>query len=172
MIQVFTKYTFWFILIMIMQLLVINNIFVYNMLHPYIYIWFILLLPVNIPMWAILILGFASGLIVDIFFYTPGLHASATVFLAFVRPFLLRLFPPKVDIKNDTSPHISSLGATNFALFLLISIVIHHAVLLFTEVFGFDEVGRTALRIIINTSITFSLLFIAEILFFPTKERI
>jgi len=61
-------------------------------MNPYIYILFILLLPANTNRSLLLIIAFFTGLTVDFFAHTLGLHAAASVFIAYLRPGTIRLF--------------------------------------------------------------------------------
>jgi rod shape-determining protein MreD len=74
-----------FILLILFQVLLFNNIQFSGYVNPYVYIMFILLLPVEIPSWLLLLLSFATGLIMDFFSGSPGMHTSATVFAGFIR---------------------------------------------------------------------------------------
>ena len=71
------KNIFRFIILVLVQVLVLNNIQFLGYINPYIYILFILSLPVRTPRWASLLLAFVLGLTIDIFANTPGMHASA-----------------------------------------------------------------------------------------------
>ena len=73
---------FSFIVLILLQVLVLNNVQFLGFLNPYIYILFILSLPVKFPRWITLILGFVLGLIIDVFSNTIGTHAFATVLIA------------------------------------------------------------------------------------------
>ena len=73
---------FSFIVLIVLQVLVLNNVQFLGFLNPYIYILFILSLPVKFPRWITLILGFVLGLIIDVFSNTIGTHAFATVLIA------------------------------------------------------------------------------------------
>jgi hypothetical protein len=56
---------------------------------------FILFLPMKMfPPYAVL-LGFSVGMAVDFFYGSPGIHASAGAFSAFVRTVILAAFAPK-----------------------------------------------------------------------------
>ena len=83
---------FSFIVLILLQVLVLNNVQFLGFLNPYIYILFILSLPVKFPRWITLILGFVLGLIIDIFSNTIGIHAFATVLIAFFRAGIIKLF--------------------------------------------------------------------------------
>ena len=60
-----------FIVLVLMQVLVINHIRLGGYVHPCIYLIFIMLLPINMPGWQLLLLGFGLGFSVDLFTGTP-----------------------------------------------------------------------------------------------------
>jgi len=67
MINSVIRYTVIFILLVLLQILLFNNIQFSGYVNPYVYIMFILLLPVEIPSWLLLILAFFTGMTIDIF---------------------------------------------------------------------------------------------------------
>ena len=60
-----------FVVLVLFQVLVVNHIRLGGYVHPYIYLIFIMLLPINIQNWQLLLLGFGLGLTVDLFTGTP-----------------------------------------------------------------------------------------------------
>lgn len=94
MIEIIPRNIFRFIVLVLIQVLILNNIEFSGYINPFLYVLFILLLPFETPAWLLLVSGFALGLTVDLFMNTPGLHAAATVLTAFVRPFVLRILLP------------------------------------------------------------------------------
>ena len=93
-----------FILLILLQVLLFNNIQFSGYVNPYIYIMFILLLPVEIPTWLLLILSFFTGFIIDIVSGTPGMHTSATVLAGFVRPYVLLITSPSDGYETGVDP--------------------------------------------------------------------
>src|SRR5664280_2081310 len=91
-----------FILLILLQVLLFNNIQFSGYVNPYVYIMFILLLPIDIPSWLLLILSFVTGLIIDFFSGSPGMHTSATVLVAFIRPYILRIVSPSDGYESVT----------------------------------------------------------------------
>jgi len=61
------KYPLRFALLVLLQVLVLNNINLGGYIHPYIYILFILLLPVSMNKNLVLFIAFFTGLTVDYF---------------------------------------------------------------------------------------------------------
>lgn len=87
--------------------------------------------------------AFFLGLTVDIFSDTPGMNAAATVALAFLRPTFLRLFVPR-DAFENIVPSIKSMGIVPFLKYLVVSVFIHHAILLTIEFFSFAHIWNVA----------------------------
>jgi len=79
-----------FVLLVLLQVIILNKINFLGYINPYLYIMFILILPVNYPNWQVIILGFLLGLSIDIFEDTGGIHAAACLVISYLRPGLLR----------------------------------------------------------------------------------
>jgi len=158
MLSTILKYSGIFILLLIMQVLLMNNIQFSGFVNPYIYILFILLLPFESPSWLILIISFFTGMIIDITSGTPGLHTSATVFAGFIRPYVLKLVSPREGYEQGDIPGIRAYGFRWFISYVLIIVFFHHMALFYLEVFRFDFFFRTLLRVLLSTG--FTLLFI------------
>jgi len=103
-----------FILLLLLQVLVFNNMNLGGYLTPAIYVLFILLLPQSINKSMLLILGFGTGLTIDLFLNTPGLHAGATVLMAFARPGIIRLFFRNLEFSSGEAPDVLKLGLGGF----------------------------------------------------------
>ena len=152
------KYTGIFILIILIQILVMDNIGFSGYVNPYIYILFIILLPIQSPAWLILLLSFLTGLTVDLFEVTPGLHTSATVFAGFIRPYILRIIAPHDGYESGNLPGIGPYGFRWFLLYVSLIVGLHHFFLFYIEVFRFAHFFQTLARVIISS--LFSILFI------------
>ena len=74
-----------FLIVVLVQVLVMNNIQISGLIIPYVYILFILLMPFETPKWLLLINAFLLGLSIDFFSHTLGMHAAASVFIAWIR---------------------------------------------------------------------------------------
>lgn len=82
----FLEYLAVFLLLVVLQEFVFDNINLGGVVNPYIYIMFIIMLPLDTPGWLLLLLGFGTGAAVDFMSGTPGLQAVSSTWLAFVRP--------------------------------------------------------------------------------------
>lgn len=158
MIKDFWKYVVMFVVLVIVQVLVLNNIQISGFINPYIYILFVLLLPFNIPGYLLLALSFITGITIDIFGNTPGIHAGATVLLGFIRPALANLISSRELIEKGTTPNMIQLGFASFIKYVIIAVLIHHLVLFFAETFSFADILETIVRWVLSS--LFSILII------------
>jgi rod shape-determining protein MreD len=164
MINSILRYGLIFILLVLLQVLVFNNIQFSGYINPYVYLMFILLLPVEIPAWLLLLLSFITGVIIDYFSGSPGIHSSATVLAGFVRPYVLRVISPRDGYDSGASPSMISYGFRWFLTYTLIIVLVHHTALFYFEVFRLTDFFRTMLRVILSS--LFSIIFILLIEFY------
>lgn len=163
MISHLPRYLFNFVFFTLIQVLVLNNIQLSGYVNPYLYILFIITLPFEIPGWLLLILGFSSGIIVDVFSNTPGMHASATVFMSFLRPYVLRLFAPREEYQPGTIPTMGYYGFGWFFRYAFILVLSHHLFLFYIEVFSLTHFFSTLLRVLSSTVFTLLLILVAQL---------
>jgi rod shape-determining protein MreD len=156
------RYGVLFIVLVLLQLVLFNNIQFSGYVNPYIYIMFILILPVELPSWGLLMLAFLLGIIVDFFSGSPGMHSSATVFAAFIRPSVLRIVAPRDGYVAHAQPAMSSYGLKWFVVYAALMILIHHLVLFYLEVFRFTDFFRTLLRVLLSSFFTLAFVVIIE----------
>lgn len=142
-----------FLVLVIVQIFVLNNIQFLGFVNPYLYILFLLLLPVKFPRWLSLLLGFALGLIIDSFLNTPGVHTSASVLVAFIRLPILRLFTTIEEGANPT-PSIKQFGVLGFTQYVTWLVLLHHATVYMIENFSVTGIAIILLKVLVNTVVT------------------
>ena len=158
-----------FVLLVLLQVLVLNNMNLGGYINPYVYILFILLLPAAMNKVGVLFLAFLTGLTIDIFGNTPGLHAAASVFLAYARPSVLRLFFQNVEFAGSDEPGPSKIGLGGFFRYTLVLVLLHHTVLFFLEVMSFTHFLFTVYSILLSTLATVLLIMIL-VMFFSKRK--
>ncbi|MBC7383488.1 MAG: rod shape-determining protein MreD [Bacteroidia bacterium] len=168
-IDLFT-YLFRFILIVLFQLLVINNIELSTYINPYIYIVFILTLPVDMKPWLVVLISFFTGMVMDTFSSTPGLHMASCVFMGYVRIFYLRFATSKEDFSGSIKPTVSRKGVVWFLVYATMLTFLHHLVLFYLEIYGFNEFFRTLTRIIFSTVFSVLLITVGQLLFYRVAK--
>jgi len=162
MINSIIRYFVTAIVLLLLQLLLFNNIQFSGYINPYVYIMIILLLPPAMPSWLILVISFLTGLIVDLFMGSPGMHASATLLAGFSRPFVLRLIAPRDGYDTASDLSMAVYGFRWYLVYSAIIVIIHHTALFYLEVFGFSGFFRTLLRVILSSVFTLAFILLAE----------
>lgn len=148
------KYTGFFVLLIVLQLLIFNNIEFSGYVNPFVYVMFILILPVSIPSWILLLLSFMTGFVIDIFSGTMGVHVFATVLAGFVRPRVLALNVTSEVTEADMSPSSYKNGLRWFLVYTVTVVLVHHLALFFIEIFTFRNFFHTLLRVLLSTTVT------------------
>ncbi|MDL2227422.1 rod shape-determining protein MreD [Odoribacter sp. OttesenSCG-928-L07] len=160
-----------FAIVVILQILIFNNIRLFGYYNPYIYLIFLLSLPVHTKNWLLLVLGFITGFTIDVFSGVLGLHAAACVLACATRPFLIKLFHNVKEIKQGVYPEISWFDIKSFVLYTLLFVFIHHLALFFLDVFTLQHFFRTLFLVIINTLITSSFVMIDQFIFHTRGKK-
>ncbi len=162
---------FRFIFLVAIQVLVLNHIQWSGYFNPYVYILFILMLPLETPRWLLLVLALFIGLTIDMFGNTSGMHAAASVFVAFARPGILRLIAPRDGYEAETSLTPQVMGLKWFITYVSILVFLHHLVYFYVEVFRFSEFFITLLKAILNSAITVIIILLGQFLFGRSTKR-
>jgi len=158
MIKILSRNILRFIALLLIQVLLLNNIQFSGFFNPYMYVLFILLLPFETPNWVLLVSAFVLGLSIDLFSNTMGMHTSATVFMAYLRPHVLKIIAPRDRYETGSYPRIYYYGLTWFLKYSIILIFAHHFFLFYIEVFRFSGFFTTLTRVILSS--IFSILFV------------
>ncbi len=161
-----------FILLILLQVLVLDNIPFQGFIIPYVYVLFILLLPFQINRSALLLLAFGTGLVIDVFGNTLGLHTAALVFIAFLRPGVLRFYFPRLETDPNDEPGIAKLGFSGFFRYAFTLILIHQFTLTFLELFSFRHFFHALYEVGLNAAVTTLVVLIVELLFAKRKKRL
>ncbi|MGB4204042.1 MAG: rod shape-determining protein MreD [Bacteroidales bacterium] len=159
-----------FLLLVLFQVLVLNNIRFAGYANPYLYILFILMLPYETPGWLLLIISFITGFTIDLFSAQQGIHTAATVFAGFLRPGILKLVLPKQDSVPGNYPSLQAMGMQTFLTYSVILVIIHHFSLYLLEIFRFSEIFRTMLRTGLSSLLTLLLIIITQYLFYFKRQ--
>lgn len=160
-----------FILLLATQVFLLKNIGYYNLSVPYLYILFILLLPFNIPNGLLFLLAFISGLTVDVFYDTLGLHALACSVMAFVRIVYISITVHRDGFDNEPEPRLGIMGFRWFVFYAVILAFFHHLILFTFEAFRISEFGFTIIRVLLSALLSTILILVTEFVFYRTKVR-
>lgn len=158
-----------FILLLLLQILIFNHFNVSGWLNPYVYVLFVLMLPMTYSRATVLILAFVMGGCIDIFENSGGVHIAATVFLGWIRRPLLRVATQKrgVDFENL---RIGRLTLSNFAIYAIVGVFIHHFLLFLIESSQLRDIGTVMVRTVVSTGFTFIFVMMVHLWNFRKKD--
>jgi rod shape-determining protein MreD len=157
-----TIYRFkWFVGLVLVQVLILNQMHISGYATPFLYIYFILKINSKVGRNELMLWSFMLGLAVEIFGNTPGMNAAAATCLAFSRSSLLRLATLRSEDEGFV-PGIKSLGVSSFSRYTLLASALFCTVLLLIDTFSFFHFGRLILKIIASTISTLIFIFCAE----------
>jgi len=160
-----------FLALVFLQVFLLKNLPLYNFPIPYLYILFLLLLPFGIPNALLFGLAFITGLTIDAFYDTPGLHAAACVILALVRIIFIRLTVSKDGFDNEPEPTLGIMGFRWFFTYAITLTLVHHFFLFTIEYFSFSGLGYTLGHFLTSSIFTVVLMLISGSIFYTRKER-
>lgn len=158
-----------FITLVLLQVLILNHMFFLGYATPFLYIYFLIKLPVTYNRNLVVLLGFLMGITIDFFCFTPGLNAAATTFAAFMRYPIQRMFFDKEEFEH-LELKLSALGQT-FIKYAIAMVLMHHIALICLEYFSFFNVKTIMIRIISSSLLTFVIIFAIEGFSIKRKRR-
>ncbi len=154
-----------FLVLIPLQVFVLDNINLGGYVNPYLYILFILLLPFETPGWLLLFSSFAMGISIDIFSGTHGIHAAASLIIAYLRPFISRSITSSREFESGMQPSIRDMGLRWFLTYSGLLILIHHFALFLIEAFKWPGFLELFQRTLYSSLFTLALVLISEYLF-------
>lgn len=152
-----------FILLILLQVTILSNINFLGFINPYLYVFFILLLPLNLDHWKVIIYSFLIGIIIDVFQDSGGINAAASLVAAYLRPNVLK-FAFGVSYEFQTIKFYQTPLAQRLTYILLI-VFIHHFVLFSFAYFNFTYILEILENTLFSGIFTVLLVVISMILF-------
>lgn len=172
------KIIFRFIIIVLIQVLILNKINLvwwtspsgFPMFTPYIYPLFIFLLPFETPIWSLLLYGFVLGITIDSFTNTAGMHAAATVFMAYLRTNAISaLLPRNMSEYVGQQPSVKNMGWSPFLVYSGFLLAVHHLVYFTFEMWNVAGFSTILLKTVAS-GLTSMLFIVVYILLFTRQN--
>lgn len=160
-----------FVLLVLIQVIIFNRIALFSLGLAFVFIYFIIKLPVNLSPAKVVFFAFLIGFVIDIFQDTPGVNALACTCLGALRRPIMRLYIPREEDIVHSTPSIRTLGASVFAKYLL-TMVLAYCLLVFSiEAFTFFNPMILLARVVASTLLTSVLLIAFDSLSLPSRSE-
>lgn len=160
-----------FFIYLLLQVLIFKNVVLFHTAFCFVYVAYILLLPVDTNTMLLMAIGFFMGFIVDIFYDSLGMHAFACVLIMYVRNYWLNLITPQGGYDSNVTPSLVMGGTQWFVMYAAPLVFLHHAILFYIEAGGFGLFWFTLWKVIASTLFTVLVIVIIQYLF-PEKRRL
>ncbi len=156
-----------FILFILIQVYVLDKIpHLHRFIVPYIYFLFILWLPHSTPRLMLMVIALVTGLSLDYFKMTPGLHAAACVLIAYLRPFVITILSPKDSTEfSHKEPSPRGMSWSPYLVYAFILTLLHHTYLVLLEWLQFGNILFFLVKVLATTAISMLLIITTELLF-------
>ena len=155
---------------MLMQLLVLNYVYLGGYIMPILYVLFILMLPTTIKRIPLLLIAFFTGLLVDIMSGALGFHALACLVVAMARILFADRILTRGENTEVLTPGIHTVSPQYFVSYLLLMYGIFYFVFFTAELFSFRGLGGVLLSTVLSTLVATLLSVIYQIVFTKKEE--
>ena len=130
----------YFVVLVLIQVLILNNIHFLRIATPFLYLYFIIKMPVGTSRDLVVLFSFLIGLVIDMFSNTPGMHAAACTLAGFIREPLIRFFMGK-DLPEGIYPSYKTFGYGGF--FRYVPLFLIESLTLFDPLFLAIRIGAS-----------------------------
>jgi alpha-N-acetylglucosamine transferase len=148
------NYAFLFVLYVVLQILIVRNLVLFDYAFCFVYIAAIILLPYELSMLVYLLIAFVTGVVVDTFYNTLGMHAAASVLMAYARPLVTRVLVDQPGQEFRVELTLQEMGTRPFFRYVLTMALIHHAALFFIEASSLSLFVPTLIRAVASAVLT------------------
>jgi hypothetical protein len=147
-----------------LQIILFRSLVLFNVAFCFIYIGAIITLPKEISHSYLILVSFLSGLLVDAFYNTMGMHAAASTLIGYLRPYILLLITPQRGYEDKSDFNIQTMGFIWFITFVGILALIHHFFIFFLELGSFTLFFTTLLKVVCSFLFTMFMIIIFQFL--------
>ena len=159
-----------FVLLVAIQLLVLNYVYLGSYVMPMLYVLFILMLPTDTGRIPMLLISFGTGLLMDIMAGSLGFHALACTVVAMLRIWFADRILTRGEPVVINRPSIYSVTPQYFIAYLMLMLGAFYLVFYTTELFGFRGFGRLLLATVASTVVTAMLAVLYQLIFLKKEE--
>jgi len=145
-----------FFVAIILQVLIFHNINLFGFSCPAFYLFFIISFRFDNSQFALILLGFLLGFVLDVFQNSSGANTIATLLISYIRPMVIRFSFGVIPDRNTILNMKSRLG--NQLVYIGLMILIHQFLLQSIAYFDVTHITLILRNSLVNTALTFILL--------------
>ena len=160
-----------FVVLIPAQAVFFNNLVLFNVAVPLVFIYLIITLPVTYSPSLAMTIGFLTGVSIDALSDTPGVNALACTVLAFVRRPIFNLYMPSDDDLADQRPSLRTMGTPAFLKYALTMVVLSCAMVFSIEAMQVFNLRLYLLRVGCSSVFTFIIIYAIACLTRSNREK-
>lgn len=138
-------------------------------LKLFIYPLALLMLPLKMPTWATMLIGFFTGLTIDMFYNSAGMHAGACVAMMFFRPVVMNMLEPRGGYENNPLPNKEKLGNSWFVQYMAYCLIVFMLIFFLFETFLFENIGKGIIKALLSYIASLPIIMILVFIFNPKR---
>lgn len=142
-----------YIIVMMLQVLLFDQLQLWGVCHPYIYVLCLLMMPITLSHSADMLIGAAAGFIMDIFCNSLGIHTAGCILIMFIRPYLLGAIVNDKDRLNEQIS-LHAVGMEALVKYVVILVVLHHFVIFSLAAWSWSHMGFVLMETIVSSILT------------------
>lgn len=153
------------------QVVVFNHICLFGVAVPYVFIYLLVSLPLDMGQGKVITIAFLTGLVVDIFSDTAGLYSLGCTVMAALRHPVMKLYFPREEDLTDTRPSVQSLGLAVFLRYAVTLTAIFVIVVALADSLIFFDPVRILMLTVASTLLTTALIVAIDFLTVHRREK-
>jgi len=146
-----------FIVVMVLQVLLFNQLQLWGVCHPYVYVLCLLMMPITLPHSVDMVIGAVVGLLMDVCCNSLGIHTASCILVMFLRPYLIAAF---VNEKERLTEQISirTIGFEAFIKYAVLIVMIHHLAVFMLAAWSWSHIGFVLAEMVVSSLMTLLLI--------------
>lgn len=160
-----------FLILVPAQAVFFNNLVLFNLAVPLVFIYLIITLPITLNDSLALTIGFLTGLSVDILSDTPGVNALASTILTALRKPIFHLYVSSDIDLADQRPLPKTMGTAAFLKYAGTMVAIYCTMVFSIEALKVFNIELYLLRILCSSVFTFIIIYAIACLTSPGREK-
>ena len=146
-----------YVVVMMLQVLLFNQLQLWGACHPYIYVLCLLMMPITLPHSVDMVIGALVGLVMDVFCNSLGIHTASCILIMFIRPYLIGAIVNDKDRLNEQIS-LRAIGMEAMLKYTVILVLIHHFVVFSLAAWSWHYIGFVLLETLVSSIVTISII--------------
>ena len=146
-----------YVVVMLLQVLLFNQLQLWGACHPYIYVLCLLMMPITLPHSVDMVIGALVGLVMDVFCNSLGIHTASCILIMFIRPYLIGAIVNDKDRLNEQIS-LRAIGMEAMLKYTVILVLIHHFVVFSLAAWSWHYIGFVLLETLVSSIVTISII--------------